>query len=282
MLATGVSMTAAATIALAPLPADPLPSTRSAAVALTGAWQDFDANTAANLAGLFSLITNYPPAPILSQVAENVSIYARWLQGQDGGTPALVAQTIAQHVQAVGVTMVSFAIATPLSFIGPFIAPGVMIARLIAETAAYPSTPATVLQAFLDAPANYLDITLNCCSTPLFELAFGLLNPGPLGYLLQFAPAIAAALKIPTPAPAGAQQPAVASAAPPAAAQRAVPAPAVAESRRAQSVATAQKTVVPSSEKRPAAVRKAAAASAEKATSGGKGQSARPGSRGTR
>lgn len=282
MLAAGVCVTAAATIAVAPLPADPPPSTHSATVALAGAWQDLAASTTADLANLADLVTHYPPAPILSQVAENLGIYARWLQGQDGGTPALVAQTIAQHIGAVGVTLVNFAILTPLSFVGAFIAPGAMIAQLIADTAAYPSTPETVLQAFVDAPANYLDITFNCCSTPLFKLAFGLLNPGPLGYLLQVAPAIAAALKISTQAPAGAQQPAAASAGPPAATEQAAPAPAVAQSRRAQSVAVGQKTVVPRSAKRPAAVRKAADARVEKATAGGKGQSARPGSRGTR
>ncbi|WP_431234100.1 hypothetical protein ACQ856_05530 [Mycolicibacterium psychrotolerans] len=88
MLATGVSMTAAATIALAPLPTDPVPATQAAPVALTGAWQTLQTNVQADVANLVSLIVNYPPAPILTQVAKNFTTYSHWLVGQDGGTPS--------------------------------------------------------------------------------------------------------------------------------------------------------------------------------------------------
>lgn len=273
MLASGVSLAAAATIAVAPLPAQTLPSTHAAPVVLTGAWQDLQANLQADLASFMSAIVNYPPAPILTQVAENFTVYSRWLAGQDGGSPLKVVQTISDHVQAVAGVIVTMGLMLPLSFIGPFIAPGVMIAQLISDTAQYPSTPQTVLQAFIDAPAVYLNTTFNCCSTPLFDLAFGLLNPGPLGYLLSLGPAIAKALQIPDPAdPNPEPEPAAAAAKQPA------PEAGVAQSRRAQPV---PKAVASRTAKQPKADRKADS-SARKSASAGKGQSARPGNRETR
>lgn len=286
MLATGISLAVAAAIAVAPpSPAAPHASVRAESVALTGAWQELAQNVQMDLANLSATITNYPPLPILSQLAQNASTYARWLQYQDGGTPLKVVQTMTDHARAVAVALASVALLMPLSFVGAFIAPAVMAVQLVADTAQYPSTPQTVLQAFIDAPAVYLNTTLNCCTIPLAKLSFGLLNPGPVGYLLTLPLMVAAALQIPTssqPAPSGGAAPAATGPASPAAARQAAPAPAVAQSRRAQSIATGQKTVVPRSAKRPAAVRKAADARAEKATAGGKGQSARPGSRGTR
>ncbi|SBS74574.1 conserved exported hypothetical protein [uncultured Mycobacterium sp.] len=287
MLATGVSVTAAAAIALAPLPTTaPLPLTHTAPVVLTGAWQDLQANVTEDLANLSALIVASASTPILTQLASNFTVYGQWLAGQDGGSPAKVAKTIGEHIVAVGATLSSFLILAPLSFVGPFIAPGVMIVQLIADTAKYPSTPQTVLQAFIDAPAVYLNTTFNCCSTPLFNLAFGLLNPGPLGYLLQVRSAIAGALQITTPSPpepsASAAQ-ATDDAVSPAVAQSSL-APAVGQSRREpQSDTSARKTA--RSAKRPGAVRQAAADSRETPSSPGKGQSARsvkPGNPGTR
>ena len=270
VLASGVSLTAAATIALAPLPTGPLPSTRAVPVALTGAWQELQTNLQQDVAGLTSLIVNYPPAPILTQVAQNVTTYSRWLAGQDGGSPLTVAQTIGDHIQAVAGVIVTLGLMVPLSFVGPFIAPGVMIAQLIADTAKYPSTPETVLQAFIDAPANYLNTTFNCCSTPLFQLAFGLLNPGPIGYLLSVGPLIAKALQI-TPPPEPEPGP------PAAAARPSMPNPGVAQSRRVQATIAAPKAVASRTAKRPNADRKAIDSSAaRKVKSDGKGQSARP------
>jgi hypothetical protein len=286
MLATGVSVTAAATIALAPLPTTaPLPSTHTAPVVLTGAWQGLQANVAEDLANLSTLIAASASTPILTQLASNFTIYGQWLAGQDGGSPEKVAETIAQHIVAVGATLSSFLFLVPLSFVGPFIAPGVMIVQLIADTAKYPSTPQTVLQAFIDAPAVYLNTTFNCCSTPLFNLAFGLLNPGPLGYLLQVRSAIAAALRITTPSPpepsASATQ-ATEDAVSPAVAQSSPPA-ALGQTRRAQSNVSAQRTA--HSAKRPNVERKADASARDTLSSPGKGQSARaarPGNPGTR
>ncbi len=272
MLAAGVCVTAAASIALAPQPAPPVPSTHTAPVVLAGAWQELQTNLQQDLANLASSVVNYPPAPILTQVVKNFTTYSHWLVGQDGGTPAKVVQTITDHVKAVAGVIVSLGLMAPLSFIGPFIAPGVMILQLVADTAKYPSTPQTVLQAFIDAPAVYLNTTFNCCSFPLANLAFGLLNPGPLGYLLSLAPSIAKALQIPdTPA----SQPAVAAAKP------SSPPAGVAQSRRAQAVASAPRTAASRPAKRPNAARKADAGPG-KATSNGKGQSARPGNRETR
>ncbi|KDE99548.1 hypothetical protein Y900_011500 [Mycolicibacterium aromaticivorans JS19b1 = JCM 16368] len=285
MLATGLSLTAAATIALAPLPTDPQPATRAVPVVLTGAWQTLQENVQADIANLASMVVNYPPAPILTQVAENFTTYSHWLVGQDGGTPLKIVQTMGDHAAAAAGVMATLAVMAPLSLIGPFIAPGVMIAQLIADTAKYPSTPETVLQAFIDAPAVYLNTTLNCCSTPLFQLAFGLLNPGPLGYLLSFGPSIAKALQI-TP-PAQPAQP-VAATTPQRSAPSAVASPseatnpAVGQSRRSASVTGAQQSVAPSAAKPPNASRKAAGAGAPKVASGGKGRSARPGSQETR
>jgi hypothetical protein len=272
LLATGVSVAAAASVVLAPTPTAPLPSLRADSVALTGTWQQLADNTTADLAKLTALSTNYPIAPILSQLAQNVATYGRWLAGQDGGNPLMVAQTVAQHAMAVVTTIGTFAVVEALSFVGTFIAPGVMVAQLIVDTATSPSTPLTVLQAFVDAPAVYLNTTLNCCSTPVFKLAFGLLNPGPLGYLLALAPSIAQAMQIPKPS---SPLPS-ASATEPAAAQQLAPALAIAQTRRSQSTTTAQKTVAPSSAKRPAAARKPADGSARDTTSGGQGHSARP------
>ncbi|WP_179474112.1 hypothetical protein [Mycolicibacterium vinylchloridicum] len=283
MLATGVSATLTATVALAPLPAESLPSTRAAPVALTGAWQELQTNVQQDLANLASLIITYPPAPILTQIGKNLTTYSRWAVGQDGGDPVLIAQTVSEHVAAVGGVLVTFSVLAPLSFVGPFIAPGVMLIRLVTDTAKYPSTPQTVLQAFIDAPAVFLNTAFNCCSSPLFTLAFGLLNPGPLGYLLSIGPAIAKALQIPaTPEPeppAGAAKAIAESTAQPAG-----PAPAagVAQSRRAHSPTTRQKTVTSRTAKRPNAPRKADAGAREVTSSPGKGQSARPASPGTR
>ncbi|MCX2933172.1 hypothetical protein ORI20_23150 [Mycobacterium sp. CVI_P3] len=288
MLATGTSLTVAAAIALAPPPAAPAGSTvtRAEPVALTGAWQELSDNLNEDLANLSAAITNYPPLPILSQLSSNLTTYAYWMTGSHGGSPTLVAQTISQHAVAVATTVATFAILAPLSFIGPFIAPGVMVVQLIADTASYPSTPETVLQAFIDAPAVYLNTTFNCCSTPLFNAAFGLLNPGPLGYLLAFAPAIATAMQIDTPsAPAVSAAPAADGPAPQAAAKQSAPARTVAHSRRSQLVATPQKTLAPRAAARPGTARKAADASARETTpADGTGHSARdakPASRGT-
>lgn len=284
MFAAGVSMTAAATIALAPLPTDPVPATRPVPVALTGAWQTLQTNVQADVANLVSLVVNYPPAPILTQVAKNFTTYSHWLVGQDGGTPLKIVQTMGDHAAAVLGVIGTLGVMAPLSLIGPFIAPGVMIVQLIADTAKYPSTPQTVLQAFLDAPAVFLNTAFNCCSTPLFQLAFGLLNPGPLGYLLSIGPSIAKALQI-TP-PAESPQPAAATtpkqSAPAAASPSEAANPAVGQSRRSQPVTGAQQTVAPSGGKRPSASRKSADSGARKVASDGKGQSARPGNRETR
>ncbi len=278
-------MTAAATIALAPLPTDPVPATQAVPVALTGAWQTLQANVQSDVANLVSLVVNYPPAPILTQVAKNFTTYSHWLVGQDGGTPLKIVKTMGDHAAAVLGVIGTLGVMAPLSLIGAFIAPGVMIVQLIADTAKYPSTPQTVLQAFIDAPAVFLNTAFNCCSTPLFQLAFGLLNPGPLGYLLSIGPSIAKALQI-TP-PAESPQPAAASApkqsAPSAAASPAEAAsPAVGQSRRSQPVTGARQTVGPSGGKRPSATRTSADSSARKVASDGKGQSARPGNRETR
>jgi hypothetical protein len=287
MLAAGAAAATATAIAFAPPPpADSLPIRSAESVVLTGAWQDLEANVTEDLANLTALLASSAATPILSQLASNFTTYGQWLAGQDGGSPAKVVKTIGEHIVAVGTTLASLALLVPLSFVGPFIAPGVMILQLIADTAKYPSTPQTVLQAFIDAPANYLNITLNCCSTPLFKLAFGLLNPGPLGYLLQVRSAIAAALKIETPSPsepsASETQTTDDSVSSPVALSST--APAVGQTRRApQSDTSAQKTA--RSAKRPAAVRKAAADSRETTSSPGKGQSARaakPGNPGTR
>lgn len=286
MLATGVSVTAAATIALAPLPTSaPLPSTHTAPVVLTGAWQDLQANVTEDLVNLSTLLAASASTPILNQLASNFTTYGKWLAGQDGGSPEKVVQTIGEHLAAVAATLGSYAFLVPLSFVGAFIAPGVMILQLIADTGKYPSTPQTVLQAFIDAPAVYLNTTFNCCSTPLFNLAFGLLNPGPLGYLLGVRGAIAAALRITTPPP---PEPATgASQVPedtvsPAVAQRSL-APAVGQSlRSSQSDSNARKAS--RSTKRPNAAHKAAD-SRETPSPTGKGQSARtvkPGNQGTR
>ena len=282
VLATGVSVTAAATIALAPLPADPLPSTHAAPVVLTGAWQELQANVQADLANLTSLIVNYPPAPILTQVAKNLTTYSHWLVGQDGGTPLMIVQTMADHASTVAGVVVTMGLMVPLSFIGSFIAPGVMIAQLIADTAKYPSTPQTVLQAFIDAPAVFLNTSLNCCSTALFQLAFGLLNPGPLGYLLSIGPAIAKALEITPPPTTTASASATKQTDEPAGPAAASPkvAPGVGQSRRSVSITAAQKPVAARGAKRPSATRKTA--DARQATSSGTGQSARPANPGTR
>ena len=287
MLAAGVSVTAAATIALAPLPADPLPPVHTAPVALAGAWQDLQANVTEDLANLASIIANYPPAPILTQVAKNFTTYSRWLVGQDGGSPVKILQTMGDHAAAVAGVVVTLGLSIPLSFIGSFIAPGVMIVQLIADTATYPSTPQTVLQAFIDAPAVFLNTSLNCCSTLLFNLAFGLLNPGPLGYLLTLGPAIAKALQITAPAApapaavsAGETKQTDESAPSPDASQSGAPAPAVGQSRRSPSITTAPTSVASRSAKRPSTAHKTV--DARQAASDGKGRSARPASPGTR
>lgn len=286
VLATGVSMTAAATIAFAPLPTDPLVSTHTTPVVLTGAWQELQANIQGDVANLASAIANYPPAPILTQVANNFTTYSHWLAGQDGGTPLTIVQTMGAHAAAVAGVVATLGLMVPLSFIGTFIAPGVMMLQLVADSAQYPSTPQTVLQAFVDAPAVFLNTSLNCCSTALFQLAFGLLNPGPLGYLLSIGPAIAKALEITPPptttASASATQQTDEPAAPAAASQSKGPVRAAGQSRRSQLVTDAQKVAAPSGAKRPSAARKAADAGASETPSGGKGQSARPGNRGTR
>lgn len=282
VIALGVSVTAAATIALAPLPTAPVPATRTAPVVLTGAWQELEANVKDDLANLTALIAASASTPILNQLASNFTTYGKWLAGEDGGSPAKVVKTIGEHIVAVGTTLSSFVILGPLSFVGPFIAPGVMIIQLVADTAKYPSTPQTVLQAFIDAPANYLNVTLNCCSTPLFSLAFGLLNPGPLGYLLQVRSAIAAALQIVAPLPPEPAARALPAAGEPVgpAVEQPSPASAVGQSRRVPSAAVVPKAA--RSAKRPDAAPKSAAASARKAAPGGTGQSARPGNPGTR
>ncbi|WP_431234099.1 hypothetical protein ACQ856_05525 [Mycolicibacterium psychrotolerans] len=188
------------------------------------------------------------------------------------------------HAAAVLGVIGTLGVMAPLSLIGPFIAPGVMIVQVIADTAKYPSTPQTVLQAFIDAPAVFLNTAFNCCSTPLFQLAFGLLNPGPIGYLLSIGPSIAKALQIAPPAES--PQPAAASAPKQSVPSLAAPSeaanPAVGQSRRSQPVTGAQQTVAPSGGKRPSASRKSSDSSARKVASDGKGQSARPGNRETR
>ena len=288
MLATGVSLTAAASIALAPLPIQPLPnqpvpSTHTAPVVLTSAWDTLQARVQEDLANLQGWVTDYPATPILSQLAQNFTTYGRWMQFQDGGNPLKVVQTMGEHVISVGVTMFSYGLLVPLSFVGPLIAPAVTVVQLIADTAQIPSTPQTVLQAFIDAPAHYLDVTLNCCSSPLFTLAFGLLNPGPLGYLLALRPGIATALQIPTPSwllpdfsPRAAVDPVT-----PAATKQAAPPAGVAKSNREpvlDSAGSVDKTVASRTAKRPIASRKTPDSSAQKAPSRGKGQSARPAS----
>jgi len=275
MLATGAAAVTATAIAFAPPPpADPLPIHSAAPVALTGAWQDLQANVQADVASLVSAFVNYPTAPILTQLAENFTTYGKWLAGQDGGSPTKIVQTISDHIVAVAGVMVTYSVLAPLSFVGPFIAPGVMLIQLVADTAKYPSTPQTVLQAFVDAPAVFLNIAFNCCSTQLFSLAFGLLNPGPIGYLLSFGPSIADALKIkPEPAP---------DPDPPAAAKQLAPGRAgVAQSRRTQSVTATPTAAASRTAKRPNAASKSTTARATTA-SPGKGQSARPANPGTR
>ncbi|WP_319429439.1 hypothetical protein [Mycobacterium sp. RTGN5] len=275
MLATGVSVTAAAAIVLAPLPTDPPTSTHTASVALTGAWQDLQANVTEDLANLNALLAGSAGTPILSQIASNFTTYGRWMAGQDGGSPAKVVTTIGDHIVTVGTTLATLAILAPLSFVGPFIAPGVMLIQLVADTAKYPSTPQTVLQAVIDAPAVLLNTAFNCCSTPLFQLAFGLLNPGPLGYLLGLRSAIAMALQITTPSPPLPSAKATRvtdDPVEPAAAAQSSPAPALGQSRKAQSDTTAQRTA--RTAKRPHAPRKADA-SAGQTSSPGKGQAAR-------
>ncbi|MBB3601442.1 hypothetical protein FHT40_001075 [Mycolicibacterium sp. BK556] len=276
MLAAGVSTTVAATIALAPLPTESLPATQTVPVALTGAWQDLQTNLQQDLGNLASLIVNYPPAPILTQIAKNFTTYSRWLVGEDGGDPLKIVQTMSDHAAAVAGVMVTFGLLMPLSFVGPFIAPGIMLVQLVADTSRYPSTPQTVLQAFIDAPAVYLNTTFNCCSTPLVQLAFGLLNPGPLGYFLSLGPAIATALQITTPESEAAAGAATASAVSAAQARSGV-----AQSRRSQPATAAPKAVASRSAKRPRATHKNADAR-QTTPSSGKGQSARPASPGTR
>ncbi len=278
MLATGVSLTAAATITLAPLPAAaPLPSAQTAAVVLTGAWQDLETHLSQDFENYSALLVENLGTPILNQIATNLTTYGRWMAGQDGGTPELVARTIVERASVVAVALATYAVMVPLSFVGPFIAPAVTFFRLVAETARYPSTPQTVLNAIIDAPAVYLDTTLNCCSVGVGTLSLGLLNPGPLGYLLALRPAIAYALQIPAPTP---QPPVSAAADAPAAAQKPARASGVAKSARAQSVPTAATSIAARSAKRPDAARKATGASAKKGAVGsGNGQSARPGNR---
>ncbi len=275
MLATGVSLTAAATITLAPLPAAPLPSEQSAAVVLTGAWQDLETHLRQDFENYSALLADNVGTPILNQIATNFTTYGRWMAGQDGGTPELVVRTIVERASVVAIALASYAVMVPLSFVGPVIAPAVTFLRLVADTAKYPSTPQTVLQAFIDVPAVYLDTTLNCCSAGPGTLSLGLLNPGPLGYLLALRPAIAFALQIPAPTP----QPPVSAAADAAiAAQKPARVPGLAKSARAQSAPAAQNSVAARSAKRPDAARKTG--DAKKATAGnGKGQSARPGNR---
>lgn len=276
MLATGVSVTAAATIALAPLPTEPLPSTRTAPVVLTGAWQDLQANVTADLANLQALLVSSASTPILNQLASNFTTYGQWLAGQDGGSPAKVITTIGDHIVAAASTVASLALLVPLSFVGPFIAPGVMLIQLIADTAKYPSTPQTVLQAIVDAPAVFLNTALNCCSTPLFQLAFGLLNPGPLGYLLQLRSAIAAALHItppPAPLPSASATQATEDLVEPAAAGQSSPARALGQTRRAQSDISAQRTA--RTAKRLHAARKADASAGETTSSPPRAHAAR-------
>ena len=88
MLATGVWVTAAATIALAPLPTSaPLPSTHTAPVVLTGAWQDLQANVTEDLANLSTLLAASASTPILNQLASNFTTYGKWLAGPGRGQP---------------------------------------------------------------------------------------------------------------------------------------------------------------------------------------------------
>ncbi|TGD89689.1 hypothetical protein BayCH28_03545 [Mycolicibacterium sp. CH28] len=291
MLATSLSFTTALAIAFGPPPhGETLPSVRSAPVALAGAWQDLAAHTEANLASLTDLITHYPPVPILTQLAKNQATYARWLVGQDGGNPALVVRTVGEHLAAVGAAVATFSVLMPLSLVGAFISPAIAAAYLVQATGTYPSTPQTWLQALIDAPAVYLDTTLNCCSTLLFNAAFGLLNPGPISLLLSLPISIAAALSITPPAPVPASVPAStgqaqasdpAAVAPPSV-RRAQSGSGVAQSRRPRPDTD---TMVGSRGAKPsAAVRTSTAADAPKATAGGQGRSARgvrPGSPGT-
>lgn len=294
VLAIGVSLTVAAGILSAPTTAtmatkapqtaDPAPVLHSASVALTGAWQDLGDHTEANLANLSQLITHYPTLPILTQLASNQATYARWLAGQDGGSPELVARTVAQHLVTVGVALGTFSLLMPLSLVGAFISPAVTALYLVQATGRYPSTPQTWLQAFLDAPAVYLDTTLNCCTTPLFKAAFGLLNPGPAGLLLSLPMSIATALSIPPPSWVGALDKPATAAGPAAPAapslRRTSVGSGLAQSRRTQPAAGADKSAAARSTTRRAAVAKDAADTAR-----GKGRSARPvkpGSPGTR
>ncbi|AQT82061.1 hypothetical protein B1R94_26630 [Mycolicibacterium litorale] len=287
VLATGVSLSlSVGIVAAAPL-ADPLPAARSAPVALAGAWQDLADHTHANLAKLSDLVTHYPPLPILSQLASNQATYARWLAGQDGGNPAMVAQTVVDHVVAVAAAAVRFSILMPLSLAGAFVSPAVTAAYLVQATGKYPSTPQTWLQAFLDAPAVYLDTTLNCCSTPLFDAAFGLLSPGPVGLVLSLPISIAEALSI-APPPTVPQSAARGSepASTPAAGPATQPnrSSARVQSRRPQSAAA----LAPArGTKRTATVSKAVASNAQQTAPRSKARSAtaravRPGSQGTR
>ncbi len=287
VLATSVSLTTAAAIALAPLPhPDGAASVRSAPVALAGAWEDLAEHTEANLASLSHLIASYPPAPILTQLAQNQATYARWLAGQDGGSPALVVRTMTEHLAAVGNAVLTFSLLMPLSLVGTFISPAVAAVYLVQSTGKYPSTPQTWLQAFLDTPAFYLDTTLNCCTTPLFRAAFGLLNPGPVGLLLSLPTSIATALAITPPASVAvsADQPQVSEDAPvpPAAALRAPSGLGVAQTRRPRPDTTAQKTTVPRTAKRAAAVRDVTDADSPKAGQGRSARGVRPGNPGTR
>lgn len=284
VLATGAAAATATAIAFAPPPpAASLPVHVAAPVALAGAWQDLGANVSEDLANLSALIVANASTPILTQLASNFTTYGQWLAGQDGGSPAKVVKTIGEHLANVGATLSSYLFLVPLSFVGSFIAPGVMIVQLIADTAKYPSTPQTVVQAFIDAPAVFLNTALNCCSTQLFNLSFGLLNPGPLGYLLQVRSAIAAALKIATPSspePSASVTKPTAESVEPASSS---PAPAVGLTRRAPSDTGAQKTARGAT--RPSAARKVADDARETASPTGTGQSARgvrPASPGTR
>ncbi|MGY4707967.1 hypothetical protein ACXDF8_00075 [Mycolicibacterium sp. CBM1] len=299
MVATGVSLTIAAGIVLAPSSAEASPSFRTAPVVLTGAWQDLADHTEANLADLAYLISHYPPAPILTQIAENQVTYARWLAGQDGGSPALVVRTMADHLLAVGTVVANIAVFMPLSLVGAFVSPAAAAIFLVQATAKYPSTPQTWLQALIDAPAVYLDTTFNCCSTPLFNAAFGLLNPGPIGLLLSLPISIAQALTI-TPATssatsspagqavgqtAGTNEAGSSPAAP--ATQRVESGSAVAsgvgQSRRPHLDTTARQVAATRSAKRSAAAQ--AAGHDQQAPAQGKGRSARgvrPGNPGTR
>ena len=70
MLATGAAAATATAIAFAPPPpAAPLPVHSAAPVALTSSWDVLQANVQQDMANLQALIANYPPAPILTQLA---------------------------------------------------------------------------------------------------------------------------------------------------------------------------------------------------------------------